>query len=439
MASVRTVAIEVLGAMYNQIGPRFQSVAVLDSTKPQIKSLIEAEFARVGFDAAASTRASRSSKAEPDESSGGLARVDISKELNGTTFLSELSTTDGKTSWQNRKQAMESLIAACERSGHFVDCNKFVADVMKILKDRVDDAQANNKPIAVNAIAHLVTSLDAESAVKLTKTHVASALIAAFCDIKKSFRDAVVSALDMIVTKNKGDKTADPTLLVVFFPPVAETLKNPNGRQELLTWINSHADALKLDPAIGDWVLPLVSTMQDKVASVRSLAEALLVELSSRSLCAKQKLERGFQDLSPAAMRSLQTSYNKIIQSYGVQLQSQNTAPNAHADDAPEPDTDSSKVPISNSVPLARKGSVSSKPAESAIDENAIPSADKFFLKRILKSAKLKRLEDFPKLNWPGNTSHAESCRRPLIFCLEEPGEAELQALREQWDPFLSY
>ena len=301
---------------------------------------------------------------------------------------------------------MESLIAACERSGHFVEGNKFVADVMKILKDRIDDAQANNKPIAANAIAQLVTSLDAESAVKLTKTHVASALIAAFCDIKKNFRDAVVSALDLMVTRTKGDKSADSTMLAVFIPPIAETLKNPNGRQELLTWIVSHVDALKLDAAIGDWVQPLVTSMQDKVASVRSLAETLLVELSSRSLCPKQKLERGFQDLSPAAMRSLQTSYNKIVQSYGMQLQPRDEAPHpTHppAEDPQEAEAEASKIPASGVPAQGRKGSVSKPVEPPAIDENALPSADKFFLKRILKSAKLKRLEDFPKLNWPGN------------------------------------
>lgn len=398
VASVRSVAIEVLGAMYHQLGPRFQSVAITDSTKPQIKALIEAEFARVGFDAAASTRASRSSKVDPEESNG-LTRVDISKDLGGATFLSEISNTEGKTSWQNRKQAMESLIAACERSGHFVENNKFVADVMKIMKDRVDDAQANNKPIAVNAIAQLITSLDAESSVKLTKMHVATALISAFCDIKKGFRDAVVNALDVMVTHNKGDFTADPTLMSVFVPPITETLKNPNGRQELLTWILSHIDALKPDAAMADWVLPLVSAMQDKVASVRSLAETLLVELSSRCLCSKQKIERGFQDVSPAVMRSLQTSYNKILQCYGSHQR--DGTPDLASSSLPHTNDSEDPIPLDNSKSTKGRQNSMSKNIE-PVDENAIPSADKFFLKRILKSAKLKRLEDFPKLNWPG-------------------------------------
>ena len=44
---------EVLGAFFNQLGPRIQAFAINDEMKPQIKSVIEAEFAKVGYDPAA--------------------------------------------------------------------------------------------------------------------------------------------------------------------------------------------------------------------------------------------------------------------------------------------------------------------------------------------------------------------------------------------------
>ena len=44
---MRTAAVEVYGALYNQLGPRLQAVAMGDDMKPQIRSLIEAEFTKV--------------------------------------------------------------------------------------------------------------------------------------------------------------------------------------------------------------------------------------------------------------------------------------------------------------------------------------------------------------------------------------------------------
>jgi hypothetical protein len=331
---------------------------------------------------------------------------------------------------------MESLIASCERSGHFVDNTKFVAEVLKILKDRMDDAQANNKPIAANAIAHLIASLETEPAAKLTKMHVASALIGGLGDIKKGMRDAVVSALDILVTQSKGGKNADPLLMTPFIGPIAEVLKNPVGRLELLTWITNHSYAIKSD-LVAEWVVPLVAGMQDKVAVVRTLSENLLVEISGRSLCAKSKIERGFQDLSPSVMRNLQASYTKIIQSYGTTNGSAPVAVVTKAAAAVAVEVDEhSQGPADEDIqekvaerPPMRKTSSSIGSGKAAAkaapeEEDVIPSAEKFFLKRILKSAKLKRLEEFANLNWPGRVMQM----RYIILFLSNTGVQNILA-----------
>ena len=41
-ANVRKTSTEVLGALYNQIGPKLQSVAFSDDMKPIVRSLLEA-------------------------------------------------------------------------------------------------------------------------------------------------------------------------------------------------------------------------------------------------------------------------------------------------------------------------------------------------------------------------------------------------------------
>ena len=459
VAGVRTAAVEVLGALYHQLGPKVQAVAVNDSLKAQVKIMIEAEFSKVGYDASAATAVVRMVKGEEagggsDNAGGGISRMDLGKEL-GNTYLAELASNEGKSSWQVRKTAMETLIAACERSGHFVENTKFVADVLRCLKDRMDDSQANNKPIAASAIGHLVSSLEIEPASKLTKLTVAAALIGGFGDIKKGMRDATVLALDVLVTMNKGGLNADPSMLAAFVPPIADMIRNPVGRLELLTWINTHSYALKAD-IVNDWVPPLVVALQDKVAAVRTLAETILLEMSSRGLVSKAVLEKPFKDLPASAMRSLQSSHTKIMTSHGASKVSATAA--ASADNlikVPSEDVEPAGplrrdsfrepgnptlMPSSSSLPprdvprsvdaidereikpppkfISARSEVPPPPEAAAV----LPSSgDKLFLKRILKAVKLKRLETFAKTKWP-----------------EKPGETEFQGLQVTWEPFLS-
>lgn len=47
VATVRIAAVEVMGALYHQVGPRLQSVAIAEDMKKELKTLLEAEFAKV--------------------------------------------------------------------------------------------------------------------------------------------------------------------------------------------------------------------------------------------------------------------------------------------------------------------------------------------------------------------------------------------------------
>jgi hypothetical protein len=74
IASVRTAAIEVLGALFNQLGPRMQAFAISEDMKPQLKSAIEAEFAKVGYDAAAANARAQKTSASGAAPAAGLVR-----------------------------------------------------------------------------------------------------------------------------------------------------------------------------------------------------------------------------------------------------------------------------------------------------------------------------------------------------------------------------
>ena len=252
---MRTAAIEVMGALYNQIGPKLQTVIFSDDMKPALKTILEAEFAKVGYDP--SVKATRGVKGDTEsasQNSGGIPRQNLALLLD-KNILNEMNLTEGKTSWQNRKAAIEAVIAGCEKSGHYLESTKGTVEIVKALKARLIDTQANLKPIAASAISHVVASLDSESGCKLLRA-VASGLVSTLGDNKLQMRSATISSLQTIVTLGKdmtvgGTPTspkvsADSNLLNVLVPPLGEIIgSNPVGRLECLTWLVQHADLIR--------------------------------------------------------------------------------------------------------------------------------------------------------------------------------------------------
>lgn len=167
VAAVRTVAIEVMGVFYHQVGPRLLSIAISNDMKPQIKELLEAEFVKVGHDPTAAGKSLHASSSG-SSSADAIPRQDLMSSLD-KNIVSELNLIEGKTSWQNRKAAIEAIITACGRSGHYLESNKATVEVLKCLKVRVNDTQANLKPLAVMAIGHVLASFEPEAVCKSLK------------------------------------------------------------------------------------------------------------------------------------------------------------------------------------------------------------------------------------------------------------------------------
>ena len=200
-AGVRTAAVEVVGALYHQIGPRVQAIAISDDCKPQLRALLEAEFTKVGHDPAAGSRATRAVKGDEGAAAGGglsIPRQDLTALLD-KNVLQEMNSVEGKNSWQGRKAAMEAVIAACEKSGHYLDGNRGTVEIVRAFKARLNDTQANLKPIAAAAMAHVVSSLECEVAAKVLKA-VAGPLLASVADSKKAMRDAAVAAFEVALS-----------------------------------------------------------------------------------------------------------------------------------------------------------------------------------------------------------------------------------------------
>ena len=368
------------------MGPRL--VAVLGEVKPAVKALLEAEYARVGYDpSAASSKTTAAGAAGGGAGGGGscgLPRqvsdspvslrsyISLSppfltyplcccvgwQDLFGSgmldkgTIVAELSLTEGKTSWQNRKNAIEAVIAACERSGHYLEVTPgapavALVDLLKALKARLNDTQANLKPLAAAAIGHLIASLEPEAGAKHLRP-VAGGLVGGLGDNKKPMRDATVAALNMAVSLNRyttsgADGASSPPsssvvevgLLAVLIGPLCEALvATAVGRQELLSFLLPLAAAeplscLRHPVDCTEMPAPLVLAMQDKTAAVRSLAEQLLGVLTARALVSRQSVEKATRDLAPAAKRTVMPSVERMLAAYGMAKKNGTTAATA--------------------------------------------------------------------------------------------------------------
>ena len=272
--------------------------------------------------------------------------------LDKGTIVAELSLTEGKTSWQNRKNAIEAVIAACERSGHYLEVAPgapaaALVDLLKALKARLNDTQANLKPLAAAAIGHLIASLDPEAGAKHLRP-VAGGLVGGLGDNKKPMRDATVAALNMAVSLNRyttsgADGASSPPsssvvevgLLAVLIGPLCEALvATAVGRQELLFFLLPLAAAeplscLRHPVDCTEMPAPLVLAMQDKTAAVRSLAEQLLGVLTARALVSRQSVEKATRDLAPAAKRTVMPSVERMLAAYGMAKKNGTTAATA--------------------------------------------------------------------------------------------------------------
>lgn len=297
-AVVRTNAVEVLGAMYSLCGPKLLSILKVDQLAPQVKQLIDNEFNRVGFDEAAAL--------SNDLPSDIFPRKDILTVVDKNIFK-ELNFTEGKNSWQNRKAALESVVSACESTGHNLEFTKQTAELVKALKLRLNDTQSNLKPLAMNAIGHLVASLPTDAAQRILKS-ISGSMLSGLAENKKSMRDSTIASLQFAISK--GRDAIDGDLFLAIMAAVPEALTCVLGRQELLEWMYQHRNAFTTDQS--ELVQSLLLVLLDKLGPVRLLAEQLLAHFIAQSLVSKHSIEKATRDFAPANKRAIQPMLDRL-------------------------------------------------------------------------------------------------------------------------------
>ncbi len=437
--AVRKAGVELLGAMYRQVGPPLRSVALSDGIKAAVRTAVEQEFDKVGFNPGSAQKSNaRRIKGEPAAGAGGaggglgLPRLDLTPQMKD--LVARLGSSDGKNAWQARKVAIEEVMAACDNSGRYVEANKAAAEILKALRARLGDSQSNLKPLAAQAISDLVCSLE-ETAVAKYARLVAEALLSGAADNKKLMRDACIQSVECILTAGKG-----PAVVEALLPQLATALTRAVGRTELLQCLAKFLPLVSCDAAV--LAAPLLDSLQDKTATARAAAETCLVPLLRSGVLKQQALNNGMRDLAPAVKRSLVAPLARVqAQAEAEAAASEQPAALAASQGKASFEQDDSTAAASTASAAAAAGGGEAS-SSSAVDASPSKKEDAPAAGKPMEDAaaapastagsalmkgnkgKPKREEDFRRMRWVTPPDDA----RP----------EDMEALKITWTPMLS-
>ncbi|CAK4465110.1 unnamed protein product [Aphanomyces euteiches] len=305
----RVSAISLFGTMYTQLGDAMRPLLTLDTWKASMKDNVESEFKRVGFNPSSSTvtRQVKGEAVEEDKSDGSLfGRVDISSKIT-KDLLDNMQNEEDKAAWKKRSDAMDQAQKLCEEAGLSIELTKNVTELMKSLKARLSDSNANLKTKAVVVIGVVATSVG-PSVSKLAKL-VGNNIVVGVSDNKKAMQQACLETLNKWVVHNGKPSAACFESLLPF---IAEALKNTVGRAELLGWTVSMTQTITDKMDLRCLVENTIDSLLDKSAEAREKAQLLLVDVFKSA--GKDAVLAGCRDFVPAKMRTLKPLIDKASQ-----------------------------------------------------------------------------------------------------------------------------
>lgn len=334
-AKCRSASIALLGTMYRQVGPAILPILQLDTWKPALATLAEKEFEKTGYDASAAmdsvVRSARGSCKETPDESGNVRRSSNRKKNTETSvmdvfgrqdisnlitkeLLSDLKCEDDKAAWKKRLVAMESVQSICEQTGCAIEFTKSVGELIRALKPRLSDSNANLKVKAAQVVGILATSIGPEIA-KFSKL-LGPTLLNGCSDNKKNLQTASLDTLQRWV---KHQSITSIGCMESLLLPLSEQLLNPVGRADVLNWaaenLKSCSEQQTQRPMdLTVLIVPTVQCLLDRSPETREKAQQLLLEVL-RSVGVQIVLSVGCRDIKPAKMRTLQPLILKLMES----------------------------------------------------------------------------------------------------------------------------
>jgi len=463
---LRNAALDAIGEMHTQIGPVLQAflkskdiqtstMSLIEkaiSKHPHDDSVIEREMKCITLSVESTNNASHqgSSSSSRPNALLSIPTTDLMASLK-SDCISRISETEGKAAWKIRRDAMEEVRLSVDKCGGLISAEgkAFVSlkQLFLALRSRLNDSQSNLKPVAATLIGSLLNHLDDETQAKLGKAVFAHLANAAMNDMKKTMRDAAISAISM-GTEQHGDKNINLSSVESFIfcleAQLSDAALKSSGLPDVLTFLTGRLELCFSDGTERPSTISvnkqlakvIIQSLLSSKAGSRSAAEKLLNISTKNELVRSEDLDKEISKLLPAQQRTVRSYIPKnSIQDQQLVDTFKKASSRAAARQAPtRPSSSSSRQQARQVVP---KATAAPPPSSSLLDDSFVReshetqhntnSANPLHSSGTTKSTKEKRLSVLGRSdNWPDYP--------------EDPSgdDATLQTLRKTWSQLIS-
>jgi hypothetical protein len=334
---VKNAARDVMGEMYVQLGPMLESFVKSKDVNSSVSSLMEKVFKDNTHDPNASTveremkcltmsssdgTKGGSSKGTNSSSMLSLPTTDLMAALK-TDCLDRMNDTGDKKSWRNRKEALDEVNAALSKCGGLLSTDgKSFLELKQLatnLRLRINDSQSNLKPLAASVIGSLLSHLDDAAQAKLGSVVFPALVTAAMNDMKKTMRDAAVSALVLGTDRpaqNGGgtNKSSVEAFVLSLESELSDAALKSSGLPEVLSFLSTKIETIVPTGSESEkssvhrpLAKVIVLSLLSSKSGSRSAAEKLLAVCSKSGFVPSSSLDKEIMKLLPAQQRTVRS------------------------------------------------------------------------------------------------------------------------------------
>ncbi|KAL7540754.1 hypothetical protein ACHAXR_010359, partial [Thalassiosira sp. AJA248-18] len=447
---VRKSALDVMGVLNSQLGPVLQAFV-------KSKDIQNSAFEKVFSDNPHDTNDQSGERkmkcvtlsAPSNASQQGSSRSNASSILSIPTTdivgslksdcLSRINITEGKSAWKQRKEGMEEVNACLSKCGGLIETEgKAFLSLKQLfiaLRSRLNDSQSNLKPIAATLIGSLLNHVDDEPQAKLGKIVFPALANAAMNDMKKTMRDAAVSALSMGTERPKqnggGTNLAATECFIVCLQSVlSDAALKSSGLPDVLTFLTARVKSIFSSESSKtlsgrELAKVVVQSLLSSKAGTRSSAEKLLKVCRLNNVVPSEALDKEIGKLVPAQQRTIRSFIPKLSPQE-QELVDTFKRPSSRAQQHVRPS--SSRQPVRRET---TRSNVTAPVSTSDISASETRNESSFMVQKnplhpsSSKSTKLQRLSLLGRSDhWPEYP--------------EEPNDTTLHTLRKSWSLMLS-
>ena len=336
---VRDAALDVIGVMHTQLGPVLQGYIKSKDIQSSTMSLLEKVISGCPHDAKAqltermlkcvTLSVPKNVASQPNSSILSIPTTDLVASLK-SDYLSRLNSTDGKVAWKIRRDALEEVKMNVDKCGGLIATDGISFPPLKqlfaALCSRLNDSQSNLKPVAATLIGTILSHVDDDSQAKLGRIVFAALLSAAMNDMKKTMRDAALSALSVGTERSKqnGEGTnliAIECLTICLESALSEAALKSSGLPDVLYLLSDKLDSLYSAEKTEKPNSIVVHTQLAKVivlcllsskSEIRSATDKLLTTCTKSGIVPLEDIDNEIRKLLPAQQRTVRSIIPKI-------------------------------------------------------------------------------------------------------------------------------